>query len=344
MQLYLRRTRCDEGPRGDSLRSTILGRNRRETRLHAPSTVHQRSSVALLMPFLQASLDCSLPIKRIEAGLKSLVLWGRITTQNGKVRVKLMQRCLGAKIGEWRCWRINAPAGVSTPLTQYGGVVALPLRHKPVPLLSMVCTPSHPHAPWPLLICAHAGMHQGPFRPTPCWPTTPRLSRPHSSCTPLPQDYLIAEGSNDPLLSVSGHVHSLILPPPPHAQDYLIAEGSNDPLLSVSGDVHPESKLYYSLDGVKWVDLQAIDDETAKHAATVQAILVGDPAKAYEVSEKDPVQPPPPAEGEEAEGPRMLLFQVGTGMNTPCWYAGVYACTLRLSQSSAAAAPEGTRV
>ena len=74
--------------------------------------------------------------------------------------------------------------------------------------------------------------------------------------------------------------------------------------------MHPEAKLYYSLDGVKWVDLQAIDDETAKHAATVQSILVGDPAKAYEVSEKDPVQPPPPAEGEEAEGPRMLLFQV----------------------------------
>jgi hypothetical protein len=35
----------------------------------------------------QAALDSSVAIKRVEAGLKSLTLWGRITTLNGKVRM-----------------------------------------------------------------------------------------------------------------------------------------------------------------------------------------------------------------------------------------------------------------
>ena len=34
---------------------------------------------------MQAALDHSLPIKKVEAGLKTLSLWGRITTLNGKV-------------------------------------------------------------------------------------------------------------------------------------------------------------------------------------------------------------------------------------------------------------------
>lgn len=33
----------------------------------------------------QAALDHSLPIKRREAGLQTLVLWGRLLTRNGKV-------------------------------------------------------------------------------------------------------------------------------------------------------------------------------------------------------------------------------------------------------------------
>ena len=39
-------------------------------------------------------------------------------------------------------------------------------------------------------------------------------------------------------------------------QDYLIAEGANDPLLAVSGEVQADAKYYYSQDGVKWTDLQ----------------------------------------------------------------------------------------
>jgi radial spoke head protein 9 len=34
---------------------------------------------------MQAALDHSLPIKRTEAGLKTLVLWGKIVALNGKV-------------------------------------------------------------------------------------------------------------------------------------------------------------------------------------------------------------------------------------------------------------------
>lgn len=36
---------------------------------------------------LQAALDHSLPIKRREAGLQTLVLWGRLLAKNGKVCV-----------------------------------------------------------------------------------------------------------------------------------------------------------------------------------------------------------------------------------------------------------------
>lgn len=36
-------------------------------------------------PSAQAATDHSLAIKRVEAGLRSLVFWGRITTLNGKV-------------------------------------------------------------------------------------------------------------------------------------------------------------------------------------------------------------------------------------------------------------------
>lgn len=32
-------------------------------------------------------MDFSLPIKRVEAGLRTLVLWGKITALNGKVRL-----------------------------------------------------------------------------------------------------------------------------------------------------------------------------------------------------------------------------------------------------------------
>lgn len=51
-------------------------RGRRGRLIRAPTTARA-----------QAALDLSLPIKRSEAGLKSLVLWGRLLARNGKVCV-----------------------------------------------------------------------------------------------------------------------------------------------------------------------------------------------------------------------------------------------------------------
>ncbi|KAG2496768.1 hypothetical protein HYH03_005176 [Edaphochlamys debaryana] len=45
---------------------------------------HLATCGAVVSAEQQAALDHSIPIKRIEAGLKSLILWGRITTLNGK--------------------------------------------------------------------------------------------------------------------------------------------------------------------------------------------------------------------------------------------------------------------
>ena len=61
-------------------------------------------------------------------------------------------------------------------------------------------------------------------------------------------------------------------------QDYLIAEGYNNPVYS-NGTVIFDAKYYYSQDGVRWVDLVAVDEETKSKAAKIKAILSGDPAK-----------------------------------------------------------------
>lgn len=86
-----------------------------------------------------------------------------------------------------------------------------------------------------------------------------------------------------------------------NGKDYLIAEGANEPLLGLGGEVQLDAKYFYSIDGVKWVDLQAVDSETSARAATIDSILVGDAAKAYEITEVDPNAPAAPAEGEERD-------------------------------------------
>mmetsp|Transcript_76183 Transcript_76183/g.154405 ORF Transcript_76183/g.154405 Transcript_76183/m.154405 type:complete len:277 (+) Transcript_76183:132-962(+) len=100
-----------------------------------------------------------------------------------------------------------------------------------------------------------------------------------------------------------------------NGKDYLLAEGFNEPVLGIGGEVTYDSKFYFSVDAVKWVDLPAIDDETSKRAATIDSILTGDVAKAYEVQEDDPNAPPAPAEGEEPpadgeDGPKKLTFSI----------------------------------
>jgi len=63
-----------------------------------------------------------------------------------------------------------------------------------------------------------------------------------------------------------------------YLQDYLIAEGYNSPVYS-NGSIIFDAKYYYSQDGVRWVDLVAVDDETKSKAAKIKATLSGDPAK-----------------------------------------------------------------
>ncbi len=89
----------------------------------------------------------------------------------------------------------------------------------------------------------------------------------------------------------------------------MIAEGYNEPLVGLGGEVQFDSKYYYSQDAVKWVDLQAIDNDTTARAARVTSMLLGDPAKNYEVLEDDDTSTQP-AEGEETGGKKQLAFQV----------------------------------
>lgn len=61
-------------------------------------------------------------------------------------------------------------------------------------------------------------------------------------------------------------------------QDYLIAEGYNEPFLK-EGKVLFDAKYFYSQDGVKWVDLVAVDATTSSKAEKFKVALSGDPAK-----------------------------------------------------------------
>lgn len=100
-----------------------------------------------------------------------------------------------------------------------------------------------------------------------------------------------------------------------NGKDYLIAEGFNDPVLELKA-VNFQAKYYYSQDGVKWNDLQAISLETDSRAARINGVLSGDPTKPYDVEEADPnaVPPPPPEEGAEGgeppEEPKPLVFRI----------------------------------
>lgn len=60
-----------------------------------PGAHYKQHCVAML---LQAALDHSLPIKRVEAGMKTLVLWGKILATNGRVRRRRTCRSCMAQV------------------------------------------------------------------------------------------------------------------------------------------------------------------------------------------------------------------------------------------------------
>jgi hypothetical protein len=59
-----------------------------------------------------------------------------------------------------------------------------------------------------------------------------------------------------------------------------MAEGSNHAQV-IDKHVHLEAKYYCSQDGIKWVDLPAVDNDVIKFAATCKSQLSGDPSKIY---------------------------------------------------------------
>lgn len=64
-------------------------------------------------------------------------------------------------------------------------------------------------------------------------------------------------------------------------QDYLIAQGVGK--LMPGQSPHTALKNSFSQDGVKWIDLEALSQETASKAANLSGMLSGEPAKAYTV-------------------------------------------------------------
>jgi hypothetical protein len=59
-----------------------------------------------------------------------------------------------------------------------------------------------------------------------------------------------------------------------------VAEGCNHAQI-IDNSVHLEAKYYFSQDGVKWIDLPAVDAGVVKFAASLRSQLSGDPSKVY---------------------------------------------------------------
>jgi radial spoke head protein 9 len=80
--------------------------------------------------------------------------------------------------------------------------------------------------------------------------------------------------------------------------DYYIARAYNG-TKRVEGQVvvNPGSKFYYSRDGMNWLDIEPISDETRSRAAMVDEWFTGDPSHVFEVP-----QPVPEPEAKEETG------------------------------------------
>jgi len=94
-----------------------------------------------------------------------------------------------------------------------------------------------------------------------------------------------------------------------NGKDYLIFEGTNGGYVKGQKTFF-DSKWFYSQDGVKLLDLPAVDGVIAAKARALRSPLTGDAAQEYTIEEPDPAaaDAPPPAEGEEAE-PKKLVFK-----------------------------------
>ena len=75
--------------------------------------------------------------------------------------------------------------------------------------------------------------------------------------------------------------------------DYFIAEGKGKSYY-FDNKLVSETKFFYTQDCVKWLDLNPVDEETAKRCLTITTTMSGDPSQVYTVSE-----PAPKEEGAE---------------------------------------------
>lgn len=65
-------------------------------------------------------------------------------------------------------------------------------------------------------------------------------------------------------------------------QDYLVAQGIAK--LAPGQPASQALRYCFSQDGVKWIDLEAVSEETSGKAATVNGMLSGEPAKTYAIA------------------------------------------------------------
>ena len=98
--------------------------------------------------------------------------------------------------------------------------------------------------------------------------------------------------------------------------DYFIAEGKGKSYY-FDNKLVSETKFFYTQDCVKWLDLNPVDEETAKRCLTITTTMSGDPSQVYTVSEPAPkeegAEEAPAEEGAEApaeeEEPAEITFE-----------------------------------
>ena len=79
-------------------------------------------------------------------------------------------------------------------------------------------------------------------------------------------------------LSLFGKIASL------NGKDYFVAEGKGKAYY-FDNKLVAETKFFYTQDCVKWLDLNTVDEETAKRCDTIHTTMSGDPSKVYTVTE-----------------------------------------------------------
>ena len=82
-------------------------------------------------------------------------------------------------------------------------------------------------------------------------------------------------------LSLFGKIASL------NGKDYFVAEGKGKAYY-FDNKLVAETKFFYTQDCVKWLDLNTVDEETAKRCDTIHTTMSGDPSKVYTVTEPAP--------------------------------------------------------